>query len=137
MNKYKLTLVAGAVLAFASCNPEAGNNEENDQAMVDSMVDARVEEIRMELLQRNDSIINALAMWKADSILAAKTGSKAPSRPKPNVKEAVDKPTETEKETTSSSKWKKDEGGTTSESKWNNSGEEKKEGESSKSKWGN
>ncbi len=144
MNKFTLSLMAGALLATASCNTETGNTDEENQAKIDSIVDVRVEEIRAELYQRNDSIINELAMWRADSILAARAGKKVVARkPKPKAPvvetlseggtEVSDKP----KETTSKSKWDANkEEGTSSESKWNNKESEEK-GTSSKSKWGN
>jgi hypothetical protein len=80
MKKQALLLMAGGVLAFASCNTTT--NEGASQAQIDSMVNARVEEIRLEMMAQNDSMINALALIKADSIIAAmKGGAPAPKKP--------------------------------------------------------
>jgi len=75
--------------AFASCN--SATNEGMSEAQVDSMVNARVEEIRLEMMAQNDSLINAMAQMKADSIIAAmkggggtKTTTKKTNTTKPN-----------------------------------------------------
>jgi hypothetical protein len=75
MKKQFLFLMTGGLLALASCNnaTEGGMSE----AQVDSMVNARVEEIRAEMMAQNDSLINALAQVKADSIIAAMKGGKS------------------------------------------------------------
>jgi hypothetical protein len=78
MKKQALLLMAGGVLAFASCN--TATNEGASQAQIDSMVNARVDEIRLEMMAQNDSLINEMALIKADSIIAAmKGGSTAKS----------------------------------------------------------
>lgn len=145
MRKQSLLLAAAGVLALASCNTETGNADEA-QAKIDSMVNARVDEIRMELKAKNDSIINELATWRADSIINAKKGKKVvKQKPKPVMPAATSTSGSTgtmeakpaQKTETSSSKWGKEgNGGETSKSKW---GTDKKEGEgeTSKSKWGN
>jgi|GEM_PF-6252871 len=84
MKKQILFLAAGGALAFASCNNEGAGGYTD--AQVDSMVNARVELIQAELEAKNDSLINALAQWKADSIIAASKSSgtvkkAAPARP--------------------------------------------------------
>lgn len=84
MKKQSLLLITGGILALASCNTDTGNAD-NAQATIDSMVDARVEEIRMELEMKNDSIINELAMYRADSIMAAMKGKKV-TRTRPAAK---------------------------------------------------
>lgn len=85
MKKQLSLIMAGGLLAFASCNsgttPESGAS----QATIDSTVNARVEAIRIEMEAKNDSIINALAQWKADSIIAAMKGQ-APKAAKPVAK---------------------------------------------------
>lgn len=144
MKKQSLLLVTAAMLVAASCNTETGNDDAA-QAKIDSMVNARVDEIRIELKAKNDSIINELATWRADSIINAMKGKKVVKRkPKPQppgTKEKVQqdvavKPAE--KPTTSSSKWGKEgNGGETSKSKWGTEKKEGQEGETSKSKWGN
>lgn len=137
MKKQSLLLITGGLLAMASCNTEPAATADNSQAKIDSMVNERVEQIRLELQAQNDSIINEMAMYRADSIIAARTGKKAPARPKPTPSTGVDKPadaptSEAPKEPTSKSKWGGDDKGTTSESKWGNK-EEK--GTTSESKW--
>ena len=74
MKKQALFLMAGAIVAFASCN--TATNEGTSEAQIDSMVNARVEEIRLEMMAQNDSLINAMAQMKADSIIAAMKGGK-------------------------------------------------------------
>ncbi len=73
MKKQSLLLISGALLAFASCTQE-GATGGYTQEQVDSIVDARVTEQMMALQASNDSMINALAQIKADSILAAMKG---------------------------------------------------------------
>ena len=46
------------------------------QLQIDSAVNARVDSIRADMMMRNDSMINAMAMQKADSMLMAR-GSEA------------------------------------------------------------
>ncbi len=132
--KKSLLIAASSIIALASCNTDTGSTD-NSQAIIDSMVNERVEEIRMELQMRNDSIINELAMWRADSILAAKKGKKVVTpKPKPKKEEVTLEEVKEKKETTSSSKWNNgDESGTTSKSKWGN---DEEKGTTSGSKWG-
>jgi hypothetical protein len=91
MKKQGLLLIAGGMLALASCqnNVSTGTSD----AQIDSMVNARVEELRTEMMMQNDSLINAMAIMKADSICGAKksTGSTkpAPKPSKPNASDAV------------------------------------------------
>jgi hypothetical protein len=86
MKKQLLLLTAGGMLAFASCKNEAPVADAGaSQAQIDSIVNARVEEIRAELMAQNDSLINALAQWKADSMIAAMKGAK-PTASKPAAK---------------------------------------------------
>lgn len=92
MKKQGLLLIAGGLLALASCQNDA--NTGASDAQIDSMVNARVEELRMEMMMQNDSLINAMATLKADSICGAKTGgtstsgtkkpsTNTPSKPEP------------------------------------------------------
>ncbi|MBL7683968.1 MAG: hypothetical protein JNK00_11470 [Flavipsychrobacter sp.] len=89
MKKQTLLLLAGGMLAMASCQNEApAVSNGPSEAQIDSMVNARVEAIRTELMAQNDSLINALAQWKADSMIAAMKGTKTAaakpvSKPKP------------------------------------------------------
>lgn len=94
MKKQSLLLITGGILAFASCNSDTAGNADNSQAKIDSMVNERVEEIRMELQMKNDSIINELAIYRADSIMAAAKGktvtrTKPKAAPAPVYKEAT------------------------------------------------
>jgi|GEM_PF-1729234 len=74
--KKQLFLVAGAVLTFASCQSDSANTGDS-QAQIDSAVNARVEELRTQMMLENDSLINAEAQRRADSMIAAMgTGSK-------------------------------------------------------------
>ncbi|MBN8671716.1 MAG: hypothetical protein ACK4EY_03790 [Flavipsychrobacter sp.] len=93
MKKQTLLLLAGGMLAFASCQNEApAGSAGPSEAQIDSMVNARVEAMRSELMAQNDSLINALAQWKADSMIAAMKGAKPAATPKPAPKPAP-KPT--------------------------------------------
>lgn len=69
MKKQSLLLIGGALLAFASCQPESSTDGMYTQEQVDSIVDARVMEQMMVLQNNNDSVINALAQMKADSMI--------------------------------------------------------------------
>ena len=93
MKKQTLLLMAGGILALASCNNEQANTGMS-QAQVDSAVNARVEEIRGELMAQNDSLINALAQWKADSMIAAMKGAPAPAKTASAKPKPAAKPTE-------------------------------------------
>jgi hypothetical protein len=87
MKKQLLLLTAGGMLALASCKNEAPATAAGpSDAQIDSMVNARVEEMRTQLMAENDSLINALAQWKADSMIAAMKGTSAPAKPKPVAK---------------------------------------------------
>lgn len=95
MKKQLLLLTAGGMLAFASCKNEAPVADAGaSQAQIDSMVNAQVEAIRAELMAQNDSLINALAQWKADSMIAAMKGTTPPAakpvaKPKPAAKTSM------------------------------------------------
>ena len=84
MKKQSLLLMGGALLACASCQQEntAGGFT---QEQVDSIVNVRVQEQMITLQASNDSVINAVAQWKADSIIAAMKGN-APATPKPTTR---------------------------------------------------
>ncbi len=68
--------MAGGLMSLASCTTETRESDMS-QAQIDSTVNARVEEIRVEMMRQNDSLINAMAQIKADSIIAAMKGGKA------------------------------------------------------------
>ena len=143
MKKQSLLLIATALVAFTACQSEStGYSEEQ----VDSTVNARVEEIRMQMMMQNDSIISALAIQRADSIIAAMKGGNevttttrrtttVRNNPNANAPTSNNQTTTTTKPVTSESKWNQGQTqGTTSESKWNRQGGENK-GTDSKSKW--
>lgn len=64
-------------LLLLSCGPE-NNTDAKAQEQVDSIVAAKMAVIETQLKQSNDSIINAMAAARADSILGKKaiTGAK-------------------------------------------------------------
>jgi hypothetical protein len=72
MKKQSFLLVAGSLLTLAACQNNA--NEGGNQAQIDSMVNMRVEELRVQMMAQNDSIINAESQRRADSIIAAMKG---------------------------------------------------------------
>lgn len=88
-NKLLLIAAAAGTLAFTSCQNETGGEAMNDemmQAKIDSAVQARMAEMQAQLAAQNDSLINAMALIKADSIMAARgtgatTSSRTPTRP--------------------------------------------------------
>lgn len=100
MKKLSVLLITGVTAVLASCGGENTAGTAPSQAQIDSMVNARVEELRVEMEAKNDSIINALAQIKADSMIAAMKGQKPTasnvSRPKP-TKPTTTKPTNTGK----------------------------------------
>ena len=83
MKKQALFVLAGGLLTFAACtNDQAAGGYTQEQ--VDSAVDARLIELQAQMQASNDSIINVMAQWKADSMIAAAKGQ-APSTPKPKT----------------------------------------------------
>jgi hypothetical protein len=90
----QLLLIAGTVLTLASCQNEAANTGDN-QAQIDSAVNARVEELRTQMMLQNDSLINAEAQRRADSMIAAMQGnSSAPiQKTTPKAGATTSKPT--------------------------------------------
>lgn len=91
--KKQLLLIAGTVITLASCQNEAANTGDM-QAQIDSAVNARVEEMRIQLMMENDSLINAEAQRKADSIIAVMKGGTAPARRTTTTKPTTTKPTQ-------------------------------------------
>lgn len=144
--------MAGGLMSLASCTTET-HESDMSQAQIDSAVNSRVEEIRMEMMRQNDSLINAMAQVKADSIIAAMKGGSSVTTKTTTTRTTTVKPktsvttsgnaastgtkaaTGTPAQTTSQSKWQTGGNkGTSSESKWNQG--EKKEENTSQSKWG-
>ncbi|MBS1781816.1 MAG: hypothetical protein JSS78_01990 [Bacteroidetes bacterium] len=80
--KKQFLLAVGSVLALASCQNEASNLGVN-QAQIDSLVNARVDAIKIQMMAQNDSIINAEATRRADSIVAAMKGGAPVAKPAP------------------------------------------------------
>lgn len=76
MKKQFLFLLAGGMIAFASCNSntESGNNQKTD-----STVNAKVDSIQNQMSANNDAAINAAAQKKADSIVAAQNATAQPA----------------------------------------------------------
>jgi len=72
--KKQLLLIAGTVLTLASCQNE-GTNAGDNQAQIDSAVNAQVEAMRMQMMLQNDSLINAEAQRRADSMIVGMQGS--------------------------------------------------------------
>ena len=101
MKKQGLLLIAGGLLALASCQNDA--NTGASDAQIDSMVNARVEELRMEMMMQNDSLINAMATMKADSICGAKTGGSSTSGTKKPSTNTSSKPEPTKPDNTKTS----------------------------------
>lgn len=110
MKKQSLLLITGGILAFASCSPDTSGNAEEMQAKVDSIVNARVDQIRLELQEKNDEYIMEMAIYRADSIMAIKTGKKVVAKkPKAPVVEttgsaSTTNPVEEKKETVGNGK---------------------------------
>lgn len=72
MKKQTQFLVAAGILALAaSCNTGTASDPAAEAAKIDSMANARLEELKLELMARNDSTIMAMARERADSILLA------------------------------------------------------------------
>lgn len=82
MKKQALFLLAGGLLTFAACTNEQANTGGYTQEQLDSAVNARVAELQAAMQASNDSAINALAQWKADSMIAAAKGQ-APTTTRP------------------------------------------------------
>lgn len=74
MKKQALLLLAGGLLTFAACTNEQAPAGGYTQEQLDSAVNARVSELQAGMQASNDSAINALAQWKADSMIAAAKG---------------------------------------------------------------
>lgn len=85
MKRQSLLFIAGGLMALASCTSETTTttNNEMSQASIDSAVNVRVEEMRMQMMMENDAKINEMALYKADSMCAAMKGQ-AP-KPRPTV----------------------------------------------------
>jgi hypothetical protein len=85
MKRQSLLFIAGGLMALASCTSEpAATGNDMSQAQIDSAVNARVEEMRIEMMASNDSFINEMALYKADSMCAAMKG-KTVSKPRPTA----------------------------------------------------
>jgi hypothetical protein len=94
MKRQSILFLAGGLLALASCN----SNNENagmSQAQIDSMVNVKVQEMTVQMQASNDSMINALAQAKADSMIAAMKGASASSSSHSTHHTTTTKPTET------------------------------------------
>ncbi len=83
-----LLFSAAAALALSSCNNEVktdGTATGVDQSQIDGLVNAKLDSLRTVLMAQNDSLINAMAQIKADSMVDAMRGGTAsttrPTRP--------------------------------------------------------
>ncbi len=74
MKKQALFLLAGGLLTFAACTNDQAPAGGYTQEQVDSAVEARLAEMQAQMQASNDSTINVLAQWKADSMIAAAKG---------------------------------------------------------------
>lgn len=96
MKKQTQFLIAAGILALASsCNTSTGGDPAADAAKIDSMANARLEELKLELMARNDSTIMALARERADSILVAMGNKPTPKPAAPKKVISRDKGTAT------------------------------------------
>jgi hypothetical protein len=77
MKKQSLLWMAGVVITLASCQDNSNETSAMDQARIDSAVNARTEEMRLQMMAQNDSIINAEAQRRADSMIAASADNTA------------------------------------------------------------
>ena len=68
MKKYAILLLAGSIIGFSSCGDDSNTTT---QEQIDSAANARAAAIEAELTAKNDSLINAMAMMKADSAARA------------------------------------------------------------------
>jgi len=99
MKRTTICLLAGGMLTFAACQQESTTGM--SQLQIDSAVNARVDSIRSDMMARNDSMINAMALQKADSILLARGSSEAgatvgkTTRPSTGKGNSTTKPTTT------------------------------------------
>lgn len=77
MTNKLILLAAAGTFALASCQSDVRttDNDEVMQAKIDSAVQSRMEEMQAQLAAQNDSLINAMAMMRADSMMAASAGS--------------------------------------------------------------
>lgn len=114
MKRTTFCLLAGGLLTFAACQQESTTGM--TQLQIDSAVNARVDSIRGDMMMRNDSMINALAMQKADSMLMARgsgaAGTTAGKTTKPATgtsKATPSQPTQPTTPTTPTNRGKRDE----------------------------
>jgi hypothetical protein len=145
MKKLSLLFISGALLSLASCTSETHTSGASD-AEIDSIVNARVEEIRLDMMRSNDSLINAMAAMRADSIIAAMKGGNTVTTKstttrtttvgkKPGTAQASPSAEPAKPATPNSqTKWDQNQQGTSSQSKWGN--QEPSKEPSSQSKWG-
>jgi len=68
MKKYAILILAGSIIGFASCGDDSNTTT---QEQIDSIANARSAAMEAEMKAQNDSLINAMAMMKADSAARA------------------------------------------------------------------
>lgn len=91
MKRTTICLLAGGLLTFAACQQESTSGM--SQLQIDSAVNARVDSIRADMMMRNDSMINAMALQKADSMLMARGSEAAGTTVGKNTKSTTTRPT--------------------------------------------
>jgi len=79
VNKVYVLLFTCITILFASCS--GGTQEPPSHAEVDSIVNARVNTLQVQMQSKNDSIINDMAKKRADSILTTMKGQNNPAVP--------------------------------------------------------
>lgn len=75
VGKVSVILFLTCSVFFGACS--GGTQEPPSRAEVDSQVNARVNALQLQMQAKNDSIINAMAQHRADSILASTKGQNA------------------------------------------------------------
>jgi hypothetical protein len=77
-----MALFVACSILLGACGPTM--QEPPSRGQVDSLVNVRVNALQLEMQAKNDSIINALARHRADSILAVMKSQNAATQPTVN-----------------------------------------------------
>jgi len=73
-----LLFLAGGTIAFTACS--SNSNQANNQALVDSLANAKAAVIQAQMSAKNDSIINAKANEKASAMMNERAEGKREER---------------------------------------------------------
>jgi hypothetical protein len=73
----KVSVIVFLICSIFFCACSGGTQEPPLRAEVDSQVNARVNALQLQMQAKNDSIINAMAKHRADSVLATMKGQTA------------------------------------------------------------